>query len=114
MTRNLTCICCPIGCNIKVEFDEYGISDISGNSCARGKEYANNECTNPVRTVTSTVMTKNGIPLSVKTDRPIPKEYMFECMKIINKIVVDAPINTGDIIAENVFGSNIVATQSMV
>lgn len=110
MKRELTCICCPLGCTIAVEAEGKSIISIKGNTCKRGEDYAKSECINPVRTVTSTVMSKDNIPVSVKTDRPIPKDKIFECMEIINSTVVSAPVSPGDIIVENVFGSNIVAT----
>ena len=112
MKRSLTCICCPLGCNISVEFDGGKILNISGYTCRRGMEYAKNECTSPVRCVTSTVKTASGVPVPVKTDKPIPKDKIFECMKIINKITLNTPVKTGDIIARDVFGSNIIATSN--
>ncbi len=111
MEKELTCIVCPLGCTLKVSFENGEIVSISGNTCNRGKEYAINEFTNPLRSVTSTVMSKNGVPVSVKTDRPIPKDKIFECMKIINKTVVTPPLSVGDIIISDVFGANIVVTK---
>lgn len=113
MKRELTCICCPMGCKITAELNGGQIVSISGNTCKRGEEYAKNECTNPLRTVTSTVMTKNGVPLPVKTDRAIPKDKIFECMKIINGATAVTPVKTGDVIVKDVFGGNIVATADM-
>ena len=56
MVRELTCIVCPLGCDLKVELDENKrVLSVSGNTCPRGKVYAENECVNPRRTVTSTV-----------------------------------------------------------
>lgn len=113
MKRELTCICCPLGCQITVMLNGKQIESISGNTCKRGAEYAENECVNPLRAVTSTVMTNKGIPLPVKTDRAIPKGKIFECMKIINGAKVDTPVKIGDIIIKDVFGSNIVAAANM-
>ncbi len=50
--------------------------------------------------------------VSVKTDRTIPEEKMAECMKIINNTIVPLPISVGDVIIEDVFGSDVVATQN--
>ena len=50
--------------------------------------------------------------IAVKTDRPIPKDQMFACMQIINRNVVKRPVCIGDVLVEDVFGSNIVATQN--
>lgn len=113
MKRELTCICCPLGCGLTVELEGNTVRSVSGNTCVRGKEYAENECTNPVRIVTSTVMTQKGIPVSVKTDTAIPKGKMAECMKIINGIVAQTPVHIGDVLATDVFGSNIIATGAM-
>lgn len=112
MQKNLTCIICPLGCSLAIQLEDDKIISITGNNCPRGKVYAQNECTNPQRTVTSTVKCTDGSMLSVKTDRTIPKEKMSECMKIINKTVTELPVFVGDIIIENVFGCNIVATQN--
>lgn len=110
MQRELTCIVCPMGCSLNVELEDNKVISVSGNTCKRGEEYAKNECINPVRTVTSTVKCENGELVAVKTDKPIPKEKISKCMKIINTTVARLPINIGDIVVNDVFGSNIVAT----
>lgn len=110
--RKLTCIVCPLGCELTVTLEENRVIEVRGNTCKRGAVYAQNECTNPKRTVTSTVTCEDGGLVSVKTDEPIPKEKLCECMKIINSTTARLPIKIGDIIIKNVCGSNIVATQN--
>ncbi len=112
MIKELTCIICPIGCSLSAEISGNAVLSVSGNTCPRGKQYAIEECTNPVRTVTSTVLCDDGTVVSVKTDKPIPKDKMMECMKIINRQIAHLPISVGDIIIKDVFGSNIIATQN--
>lgn len=112
MKRDLICIICPKGCNLSIEMDGTNVISVSGNTCKRGTEYAINECTNPVRCVTSTMKTKDGETVSVKTDRAIPKDKVFEVMKIINKHTISLPIHVGDVIISNVFGCNIISTQN--
>ena len=112
MTRELTCIICPRGCGLKVEIEGGKVLSITGNSCPRGVKYAEDECCNPMRTITSTVRCEDGRVISVKTDRPIPKAKMFECMKMINSATAHLPIHIGDVIIEDVFGSNVVATEN--
>lgn len=113
MKRTLTCIVCPVGCTLEAELDGGKVISVSGNTCPRGVKYAEAECTAPVRTVTSTVRCADGSILPVKTDRPIPKEKMEECMKLINNIIVPLPVAIGDVIIEDVFGSNVVATKNI-
>ena len=72
-TRNLTCIVCPRGCQIAVTLTDDGkIDKIEGYTCKRGYTYAQDECTAPKRTVTSTVRCKDGAVLPVKTAGVIP------------------------------------------
>ena len=111
--RELTCIICPKGCALKVELDENGkVLRVMGNTCKRGAEYAENECTNPMRTVTSTMRCSDGTVIPVKTETPIPRANIYECMNIIIKGVVTLPVNIGSIVIADVFGSNIVVTEN--
>lgn len=112
MKRDLICIICPKGCNLNVEIDDSSAISVSGNTCKKGMEYAINECTNPVRCVTTTMKTSSGEPISVKTDKAIPKDNMFELMQILNNEIITLPICIGDVIIKDIFGCNIVATQN--
>lgn len=106
--RNLTCIVCPRGCDLAVEFNDDGsIKSISGNGCKRGITYAENECTHPVRTVTTTVRCADGRIVPVKTAAPIPKERVFEAMKEINAARPEGKISIGDVIIEDVCGTGV-------
>ncbi len=111
--RLLTCIVCPRGCQMKVTLSDDGkVEGVEGNFCKRGVTYANDECTNPKRTVTSTVRCKSGAVVAVKTDCTVPKGMMFEVMAEINRAVADDGVKIGDVIIENVCGTgaNVVAT----
>lgn len=112
MKRNLTCIVCPLGCSLEAEIEEGKVISVSGNTCPRGKEYAETECTHPTRTVTSTVRCENGAMLSVKTSKPIPKEKMQECMDRINHFAARLPVRIGDVLIPDVFGADVIATQN--
>ncbi len=114
MTRDMTCIICPRGCALKVEINGDNIT-VTGNSCPKGRQYAVDECTNPTRTVTSSVRVENreDTMVSVKTASPIPKNKIFEVMRLIRAKSVCAPVGIGDIIIKNVFGTNIVATKNI-
>lgn len=110
MKRTLTCIACPLGCTLSVELDGKNVISVEGNTCPRGKEYAISECTSPVRIVTTTIKCENGDLVSVKTNKPIPKDKVFDAMKIINKAVAKLPVSVGDILIENLYGSSVIAT----
>jgi len=111
--KNLTCTECPKGCRIEVELDGGKIISITGNSCPRGKMYAENEVIAPKRVVTSTVRTLQGKMVSVKTDKPVLKENIFKVMKIIDSLHPSLPLNIGDVIYKDISdGANLVATSN--
>ncbi len=112
--RNITCIICPRGCGLEVEETAQGLK-VVGNVCPRGEKYAIEECTHPVRTVTSFIRVDNrkDTMVSVKTSAPIPKESVFEAMKMIRSAKVSAPISIGDVLLADVFGASIIATKNI-
>lgn len=112
MQRNLTCIVCPRGCNLCVQLEGKTVLCVTGNACPRGQQYAQTECTNPRRTVTSTLRCTDGSLLPVKTAAPIPKEKITECMHIINRATATLPVSIGDVVVADVLGTHIVATQN--
>ena len=112
---NLTCIVCPMGCQLEVEFDGEKVTSVKGNTCPRGEKYAIDECTHPTRTLTSFVRVEDCEMASVKSESALPKDKIFECMAEINKVVLKAPVKIGDIVVENILGTgvNIVATKNI-
>ena len=115
MIRELTCIVCPKGCQLKVELDGKTVVSVTGQTCKRGEVYANTECTAPMRTLTTTAPVLGGGVVPVKTDRTIPKEMLFDCMKAVNEARVSPDAKLGDIVIENVLGTgaNIVTTRNV-
>ena len=104
--KELICICCPNGCHLQVDTErEY---TVSGNRCARGAEYGRTELLHPVRVVTSTVrITGAAQPrLPVKTDRPVDKPRMFDVMRLLDDLTVEAPVRTGDILLRDILGTD--------
>ena len=115
--RNLTCISCPMGCPITVEMDGDEVVSVTGNTCKRGDVYARKEVTDPTRIVTSTVRVIGGKAdmVSVKTKEDIPKGKIFDCVKAIKGVEVEAPVRIGDVIVPDVAGTgvDIVATKNV-
>lgn len=112
--KNLTCINCPMGCPLTIEMEGEQVIQVSGNTCKRGEIYARKEVTNPTRIVTTTVKVTNGTSgmVSVKTKEDIPKGKIFDCVKALKNVQVEAPVHIGDVIVENIAetGVDIVAT----
>ena len=115
MKKNLICIICPRGCALTADITADGVT-VTGNACPKGQEYAINECTNPVRTVTATVRVSNrySTMASVKTVTPVAKDKMMDVMNVLRQTQVQAPVKIGDVILQNVCGSDIVATKEIL
>ena len=113
MNRTMTCIICPLGCSLDVTFENGSVTNVSGNGCPRGKQYAESELTDPRRSVTTIMRCENGEMLSVKTDRAVKKADVFSVMEAVNKYIVPLPVNVGDVIMKGVCGCNIIATKNI-
>lgn len=114
MKKQMICINCPRGCQLEVDLET---KEVTGNFCPRGKEYALNEITCPKRTLTSTMQVIDGDVkmVSIRTDKPIDKNLLFQAMEEINKKAVNAPINIGDVLINNICSTdvNIIATKEV-
>ena len=101
-----------MGCEIEVLTDSQNkILSVSGNTCPRGKLYAENEVICPRRVLTTSVKSDCGKMVSVKTDAPVKKSELFALMEKVNKITVSAPVKIGQVICENITENiNLVAT----
>ena len=112
-----TCICCPLGCRIEVALDENGqVSEVSGYTCKRGADYAAQEAVAPERMVTAVLCVSGCLePVSVKTQRPVPKAAMKDVLAAIAALRLDAPVAAGDVLIEDVCGTGVavVATKSV-
>lgn len=117
VTRELTCIGCPMGCPLTVTMEAGEVVSVTGNTCKRGDIYARKEVTNPTRIVTSTVRVTGGEAdmVSVKTKEDIPKGMIFECAKALKNVEVPAPVHIGDVLVKDVAGTgvDIVATKNV-
>lgn len=108
---NLTCVECPMGCDIEVSMEGREILEVKGNSCPRGLLYAKNEVVCPKRVLTTTVRCENGKLLPVKTSAPIKKSNMLCYMQKVNSICAKTPVKIGEVILENIEeGVNLIAT----
>ena len=116
MEHQITCINCPVGCRMTVQVEDGEVKSVAGNGCLRGKNYAMQECVAPMRMVTAVVTVENSeMPVSVKTRTPIPKSLIFDCMKELASLHVQAPVHMGDVVCANVCGTgvDVIATKSV-
>ena len=114
MKREITCIVCPRGCRMTADIQAERIT-VTGHSCNRGEKHAVAEILHPVRSLTSIVRVSNRLDtmVSVKSEAPVPKEKMFAIMERIHATTVEAPVQIGDVILDDVCGTRIVATKEI-
>jgi len=103
--KSVICTVCPRGCSITVNMLGDGTYDVQGNTCPRGEKYAIKEVTAPERTLTTIMCASNGQMVPVKTDRPVPYDKLFDCMRAVNEKTLELPIKLGDIIIKNIEGT---------
>ncbi len=110
MSRRLTCLVCPRGCQLEVSDDLV----VTGNFCARGIPYALQEIKEPKRTLTYLVKVKGSKePLPVRTDIAVNKALIFPIVAHLNTLELEAPIAFNEVIVENILdsGANIIASR---
>lgn len=109
MKKEIICTVCPMGCIITVEGENEKINSIEGFTCQRGKNYAENEFVSPVRILTSTAKLSGAkCPLvAVRSNAPVPKDKLFDCMAEIRKLTVTAPVSRGDVLIKDVCGTGV-------
>ena len=115
MKRTFTCIVCPNGCEMEAEYEGAAVLSVTGNLCPKGRDYVTQELVDPRRTIATSVCVQSGtLPLtSVRTNRAIPKDRIFDVMNEINKQTLTAPVRIGDVVIENVLGlgSDVIVTK---
>lgn len=114
MLKEYTCIICPNGCELEAEVNDGALVTLEGAACRRGREYVEQELTNPQRNIASSILLDGGVlPLvSVRLSQPIPKEKIFAVMAVIKQTRLQAPVHAGQVVIPNVLGlgSDVIVT----
>ena len=117
MKKEIICTVCPRGCHVTVEGQGDVIEKVEGFGCKRGQEYASAEFAHPVRILTTTVKIE-GVPgdlLPVRSNKPVPKEKLMDCMAVIRTAQVKLPVEQYAVVVPNICGTgvDIVATKEI-
>jgi CxxC motif-containing protein len=117
MLKEYTCIICPNGCEITAEIENGEMLSLDGASCPKGRQYVEQELTDPQRSISSSVLVEDGelTLVSVRLSKPIPKGRTFDVMAEIKKAYLKAPVKAGKAVIENVLGlgSNVITTKNI-
>ncbi len=109
MMREMYCLRCPKGCLLQVEMNEEVFVSVRGNTCRMGEEFAIQEVSDPRRLFTSSVRVTGGkTPLvPVMTSEPVPKKTIARWVELCQKLILQAPVEVGKVIAKDPFGDGI-------
>jgi len=114
--KEMTCIVCPNGCRLEIIYED--TLTVKNALCPKGVEYARNELMNPVRYLTSTVRVSGGVlPLvSVRSNKPVPKDKLIEIVQFLKNIELKAPVHFHQLVCKDVLGTgaDIVATRKVI
>jgi CxxC motif-containing protein len=116
MSKKITCIQCPLGCEITVlKKDSEYVAE--GQHCSRGETYAIQEATDPQRVLTTAIPIHFGMQkmLPVRSNKQLPKDMIKPGVKKLASIIVEAPVYCGDIIVHEFMDTNvdIIATRDV-
>ncbi len=108
-SREMICIACPVGCRLMVRQDGAGNVTVENFGCKRGIAYGTQEFTQPMRTVTSSVLVDSGVrPLcAVKTQTTVPKESIPAVLEVIRTARAKAPIQIGQVVVHDIAGTGV-------
>jgi CxxC motif-containing protein len=102
---------------MEVEYSEETGLIIGGFRCEKGAEYGKNEFCIPKRIFTSSIKISgaNRRMLPIRSNRPVPKEKLMDCMKEIRKISLNAPILEKQVIIPDILhtGADIIASMTL-
>ncbi|MDD5383043.1 MAG: DUF1667 domain-containing protein [Candidatus Margulisbacteria bacterium] len=115
MIRKMTCIDCPVGCQLEVEVEGGQVIKVTGNKCEKGLTYARQEVERPLRILTTTVLTSglNVKMVPVRTNKPIPKDRLLAAMAAVRQVRLDHPVKVGETIVKDILNldTDLIATR---
>jgi CxxC motif-containing protein len=116
MNDRLTCLLCPIGCELDVEIEGERL-EVRGHQCAKGIDFASEEILRPKRNLAASVPLRGAANrmVSVRLSGRVPRELLFPILAEIARLRPSAPVRRGDILIPNVLGSgvDVIATRSV-
>ncbi|MBN1399705.1 MAG: DUF1667 domain-containing protein [Anaerolineae bacterium] len=107
--REFICVTCPVGCSIQATVEDDQLIAVEGQACKRGIAFVQEELSAPKRTLTTTVRVEGGaLPLvPVRSTEPLPKAALFDVADLLREIVLEAPVQAGQVVLPDVLGTGV-------
>ena len=113
----LTCVLCPVGCELEVRRAAAGDLEIKGNQCDKGVPFAVEEVLRPKRNLATSVPLRDTAVwmVSVRLSDRVPREMIFPILAEIAKLRPEAPVRRGQVLIADVLGTgvDVIATRSV-
>ena len=114
----LTCVLCPVGCELEVKRDGSTEVEVSGNQCDKGIPFAVEEVLHPRRNLATSIPVRGTASkmVSVRLSRPVPREMIFPILAEIARLRPEAPVRRGQVLIAGVLGTgvDVIATRTVV
>lgn len=116
MSERLTCILCPVGCELEVGRSGDDL-DVRGAECEKGQGFAAREILHPERNLATSVPIDGSVTrlVSVRLSRPVPRDMIFPILAEIGKLRPQTPVRRGQVLIANVLGTgaDVLATRTV-
>ncbi|HSA94527.1 MAG TPA: DUF1667 domain-containing protein [Acidobacteriota bacterium] len=113
----LTCVLCPVGCELEVSRNASGELGISGNQCDKGIPFAVEEILRPKRNLATSVPAKGtrSKMVSVRLSGPVARDMIFPILAEIAGLRPEPPVRRGQVLIGNVLGTgvDVIATRTV-
>ena len=122
MEKEMICISCPIGCHLRVSYNEKDVITpesilVENNKCPRGVIYGREEVLSPKRVVTATCAVNSVLMdrVPVKSTAALRKEVINGLLDELYRIRLNTPVKMGDVVIKDYkkSGIDIVTTRSL-
>jgi CxxC motif-containing protein len=114
----LTCVLCPVGCELEVSRDGSSDVQVIGNQCDKGIPFAVEEVLRPMRNLATSVPVRGtaATMVSVRLSGPVPREMIFPILAEIARLRPEAPVRRGQVLIADVLGTgvDVIATRTVV
>jgi CxxC motif-containing protein len=118
LVDRLTCVLCPVGCELEVRGDRAGDLEVSGNQCDKGVPFAVEEVLRPKRNLATSVPIRGTAArmVSVRLSGPVPREMLFAVLAEIAKLRPETPVRRGQVLIADVLatGVDVIATRTVL
>ena len=114
----LSCVLCPVGCELEVGTGPDGCLQVAGNQCDKGIPFAEEEVLRPRRNLATSVPVRGTASrmVSVRLSGTVPREMIFPILAEIAKLSPEAPVRRGQILIADVLGTgvDVIATRTVL